>query len=414
MRNNQTKQVSQGIIALALGGFLGPMGGIASADDLGETSVGSDRAAGAHIMNLRDVEMSVLIDDVSAITGYTFIVHPSVRGRVTVSSQAPLSTAEVFQVFLSTLRVHGFTAIPTQGGAYKVVPEQTASAAAGFVASGAGGDQFETTVISLRNFDAVEAAKMIKPLTNPQGQITASPRSNSVIIVDYAANIDRVRQVVGQLDQDRSSVVTVALNNMPAAEMAKIVNGLDVGQSGAFDYDVGALSVDSNNSIVLRGEASDVARVAEIVRQLDTDNQSNADTLKVIALKNADAAELAPILESLGATMAAAAAPDGGVKAQPTIAVHEPTNALVISADSRILRQLEDVVSDLDVRRAQVLVEAVIVELSDNTARELGVQFAIGGGDSDLPLVSSNFANSPVSLLTLAGAVTQDGFDDGA
>ena len=131
-----------------------------------------------HIMNLRDVEMSVLIDDVSSVTGYTFIVHPSVRGKVTGSSQSPLSTDEVFQVFLSTLRVNGFAAVPAAGGAFKIVPENAAASEAALALRSVTGDQFETAVLTLNNFEAVEAARMIKPIINSQGQVTASANSN--------------------------------------------------------------------------------------------------------------------------------------------------------------------------------------------------------------------------------------------
>lgn len=360
-----------------------------------------------HIMNLRDVEMSVLIDDVSSVTGYTFIVHPSVRGKVTVSSQSPLSTDEVFQVFLSTLRVNGFAAVPAAGGAFKIVPENTATSEAALALRSVTGDQFETAVLTLNNFEAVEAARMIKPIINSQGQVTASANSNKLIVVDYAANLARIRAVVGEIDQDRSIIETIGLDNVSAAEMAKMVNALTAGSSPSFNFDIGAIPLESGNSLVLRGEAADVARVAQIVNELDDESRPSEDSLKVIRINHGAAEDLAPILESLAVTMTEAAAV-GASGAAPTVAIHPPTNSVIVSASPPVLRELERVVSELDVRRSQVLVEAIVVELSDTATRELGLQFAVAGAGGDTPIAVTNFSRTTPSILGLAGALLTD------
>jgi len=324
--------VSKGVAAAIMGGFLGSSLAVA---DTYTSSGAASRSANwdsQHVINLQDVEMSVLIDDVSRITGYTFIVHPTVRGQVTVSSQTPLSTAEVFQVFLSTLRVHGFTAVPGRNGIYKIVPEQAATAEAALASQGVVGDQVETAVFKLRSIAAVEAAKMIKPVTNPQGQVSTSAASNSVIVVDYASNIARVRALVDEIDEDRSSIVNVPLQNMSAAEMAKTLNGLMSGTSEAFNYDVGAIAVDSSNSVVLRGDERDVARMADVARQLDQESRIADETIKVLPLKFATAIDLDPILKGIGARMAEAASRGGSTIAAPTVVAHEPTNSLVSSS----------------------------------------------------------------------------------
>lgn len=409
MAMTKASTVSRSVLAAVMGGVLGP---IAAAQTYTSGGAASQTANWdtQHVINLQDVDMSVLIDDVSTITGYTFVVHPSVRGQVTVSSQTPLSTAEVFQVFLSTLRVHGFTAVPGRNGVYKIVPEQAAAAEAALASSAVVGDQVETAVFRLRSMDAVEAAKMIKPVTNPQGQVTTSPASNSLIVVDYASNISRVRQLVAEIDRDRSAIATVSLINMPAAEMAKTVNALMAGQSGALNLDIGAIPVESGNNLVLRGDAEDVARVVEIVERLDTQSRPSEESLKVVTLSYASAAEIQPILDGLGQRMAAAATPAGGAVAAPAVLVHEPTNSVIINAEPVILRQLERVVADLDVRRSQVLVEAIVVELSDNATRELGLQFVAAGGENgDIPFTATNFSRSTPNILTLTGALVVDG-----
>ncbi|MCF6329771.1 MAG: type II secretion system protein GspD, partial [Henriciella sp.] len=139
----------------------------------------SSPSAARHVLSLNDVDITALIDDVSIITGYTFILHPDVRrAKVTVMSQSPMSTKDVFQVFLSTLRVHGFAAIPAGRDVYRIVPEQSAIGEAG--ARSAGPNSFVTQVIKLDNFSAIEAAQMVKPLIDAQGKVVANARSNTL------------------------------------------------------------------------------------------------------------------------------------------------------------------------------------------------------------------------------------------
>lgn len=412
-KSNKNKVLPSAALAV-LSGLIAPIGQQAFADDLGETTIRADGTS-VHVMNLKDVDISVLIDDVSAITGHTFVVHPSVRGRVTVSSQTPLTDREVFQVFLSTLRVHGFTAIPSRGGVYKVVPEQSASAEAALARSSVVGDQFETAVIRLRNFDATEAAKMIKPITNPQGQLTASASSNTLIVVDYAANISRVRKVIGEIDEDQSQTLTIPLINVSATEMAKTINGMKGNGRGSAGFDVTAIAVESNNSLVVKGVVTDVIKVQKIINDLDVTNASDDSSLKVLSLKHSEAKDIAPILEVMGQRLAEQSSASSTVKGVPKIAIYEPTNSLVVSATPMVLRQLERVVEELDKRRSQVLVEAIIVELSDNAARELGLEFVLGGanGSSSTPFAATNFTRTTPNVLSIAGALALDSDDFG-
>lgn len=407
-----TSKMSRGVMATALTAVVGTTLATAQTIPAAASANEARSAERQHIINLNDVDIGILLDDISTITGYTFVVHPSVRGKVSVVSQTPLTTDEVFQVFLSTLRVQGFAAIPGPNGVYKIVPEQSATAEAALASPSVTGDQVETAVFSLENIDAIEAAKMIKPVTNAQGQVIASPISNSVIVVDYATNIARVRNIIAEIDEDRSSVVTVSLENMSAGEMAKTVNGLQSGTNTAFNLDVGALAVESNNTIVLRGEDADVLRMAQIVRDLDITGAPRQDTLKVVKLRYASAADLAPVIDAVGARMALTASPAGGVPIAPAVVVHEPTNSLVLSADPVMLRQLEGVINDLDQRRQQILVEAIVVELSDDAVRELGVQFVLADADGgDVPFAATNFSRATPNVLALAGALITDDFD---
>lgn len=360
-----------------------------------------------HVLSLNDVEVTALIDDVSIITGYTFILHPDVRRtKVTVMSQTPMTTDEVFQVFLSTLRVNGFTAVPAGRGVYRILPEQIAIGEVGFGA--ADGNSFVTEVIQLNNFSAIEAAQMVKPLVDAQGQVVANARSNTIVLVDYASNMARLREVVAGLDSsDRTNIQTIALKNVPASEMESILSGLlsrsEDGPTVSFEV----RASQSSNSIVVRGDEQIVEQAIRVATQLD-ETDPVQDNLRVIALKNSTAEDIVPILEKLGDSIAAKSAPGEEFAALSTIAHHAPTNSLVISAPPESLLAMERVVEALDRRRAQVLVEAIIVEISDDTARELGVELLLAGTDDDVPLLSTNFNNDIANLLGLAGAVTTD------
>ncbi|MEO0465746.1 MAG: type II secretion system secretin GspD [Pseudomonadota bacterium] len=372
-------------------------------------------SAARHILNLDDVEIGALIEDVSMVTGFTFVVHPDVKTkRVTVTSQTPMSTDEVFDVFLSTLRVHGFAAVPAGRDTYRIVPEQAAVGEAGTRASTE--NTFITEIIRLNNFNAVEAAQMVKPLVDAQGQVVANSRSNTLVVVDYASNMDRLRTLVRSLDEDRSVIETVALQNVPAAEMQQILNQLQGSRNNENPAtSLTAVASDTSNSIILRGDDMSVARAMNVALELDATDPVR-DNLRIVKLNNADASGIVPILEKVGATMAAQRAPGDGSVVLPTVDFHEPTNSLVISASYETLLAMERVIDALDRRRAQVLVEAIIVEMSDDTARELGVQFLLSGtGNSSTPFLSTSFSRSSPNLLALAGALTGGGLtgDDG-
>jgi general secretion pathway protein D len=367
---------------------------------------------GRHVLKLDDAELNALIEDVASITGYTFIVHPDVRRtRVTVISQSPMTTAELFQVFLTTLRVHGFTALPAGRDTYRILPEQIAASEAPVGSRGT--DPFVTEIFRLNTVNALEAAQMLRPLVDSQGQVVANANTNTLVVVDYASNIRKVREILTQMDRDRMDAQTVSLRNVPAAEMEQVLirlHGAD-GEGGQRSPLSIAASATSN-TIVIRGEPGAVARAAEIAARLDL-SEPPRDNLRVVTLKNADAAELVPILERVGASMAAQRSPMEGVQNVDTIAHHHPTNSLIISANSETLMAMDRVIAALDVRRPQVMVEAIIVEMSDDAARELGLQFILSGtGRNEVPFASTNFSRAAPNLLALTGAIVTGGLAD--
>ncbi len=367
---------------------------------------------GRHVLKLDDAELNALIEDVASITGYTFIVHPDVRRtRVTVISQSPMTTAELFQVFLTTLRVHGFTALPAGRDTYRILPEQIAASEAPIASRGA--DPFVTEIFRLNTVNALEAAQMLRPLIDSQGQVVANANTNTLVVVDYASNIRKVREIVGQMDRDRMDAQTVPLRNVPAIEMEQILNRLHGAEGeGGQRSPLSIAASPTSNTIVIRGEPGAVARAAEIATRLDL-TEPPRDNIRVVTLKNADAAELVPILERVGATMASQRSPIEGAADVQTIAHHYPTNSLIISANSETLLAMDRVIASLDVRRPQVMVEAIIVEMSDDATRELGLQFILSGtGRNEVPFASTNFSRGAPNLLALTGAIITDGFND--
>lgn len=378
-------------------------------------------ALAQQVINLRDADIRAYIEDVARTTGRTFIIDPAVQGKVSVVADRPLSRSQYFEVFLSTLRANGFIAIPTDGGAFRIAPAANAAQQP----TRGGSSSFVTQVIQLRSIDTASAIEALRPLVSAQGQITASRSGNAVVIADYADNLARVRSVLNDIDRDRTAMRLVTLENAGAREIASAIESLSrtTGATEGGAAAVSVIAVDSSNSVILRGDPDAVARMAGIVGELDRRASAGAD-IQVIFLENADAGALLPVLQQIagqqvqvtvvgaaegaaGATAAAtpaALAPPGPGRA--VIARYEGANALVISAPPDVQRSLGEVIRKLDVRQEQVLVEAIIVEISDDAAKQLGVQFLLAGTQgSNIPFAVTNYSNTAPNLLAIAGAI---------
>ncbi|WP_019960066.1 type II secretion system secretin GspD [Woodsholea maritima] len=365
-----------------------------------------------HTLNFRDAEIQAFIDDVSIVTGYTFIVDPEVRGRITITSQTPLTEAEVFQVFLSTLRVHGYTAVRTRSGAYQIVPEADGARSGARPNNADLGEQFVTSVIRLSNADAQDALRSVQPMVSQTGSVNAIRGSNALIVVDYGSNVTAIETLLGDLDRDDSVMEMVALDNVSAAEMTRIVERSLVNNrnSEQRSENLSVVPVASSNSILLRGSREAVAEMVSLVRRVDAVSESN-QTFRVVRLEHTQGESLVPILEQVSRAVTQDGGEGGAVGGgrQTSIGYHEATNSIIINAPADILRELELVIRQLDIRRPQVLVEAIIVEVSDTTARDLGVQFAVAGSGGTVPFASTRFGPSTGSvrpdLLALTGAI---------
>lgn len=400
--------------------------------------------AQTQVLNVQDADIRVFIQDVAKSTGTTLLIDPRVKGTVSVSSNGPLSRRELFEVFLATLRANGLVATPAGNGTYRVEPAENAARQ-----PAAAGGQFATEVFRLRTIDAASAVEMLKPLVGPQGQVVANPRGQAVVVADYADNVRRIRGLLAQVDQDRASVHTVTLTNSSAREIAQVLNdvlatpGADgKGGRGA----VTVVPVESSNSVLLRGDSDAVQRLLPIIADLDHRAESS-DDVRVVFLRHANAEQMLPVLQqlvgqtsgispgissrTLGASRASGTTGSTGgssasapaVSAAPaaasatgkpvSVARYPGANALIINAPPETQRTLAEVIRQLDIRREQVLVEAIVVEVSDSTAKQLGVQFLLGGANGTVPFVATNYTNASPSLLPLVAAGAGAGSKEG-
>jgi general secretion pathway protein D len=362
-------------------------------------------------VTLREVDIRAFIEDVSNATGRTFIIDPRVSGKVTVFSQQSMSERELLDVFMSTLRVNGYVAVPTAQGAYRIIPDAVAAREPAATGAGPADNRYVTHVFSLRFADAESVANAVRPMLSERGQATVNRRGNSVVVVDYGSTISRLTDVIGRLDRDTSTYRTVRLRNTSAAEMGRVAQSLAtaVGDTPSSAAMLQAVPVRSSNSLVLRGDQRMLDQIIPLIQELDAsaDHQSG---VQVIPLVYAVAEDLVPILQQVSSALSgpAGAAAEG---ASPTdrranIAAHKATNSLIISADPETQEQLANIVRALDVRREQILVEAIIVEVSDDAARELGLQFVLAGdGTKAVPFLSTSYSNSAPNLLAITGAL---------
>jgi general secretion pathway protein D len=238
---------------------------------------------------------------------------------------------------------------------------------------------------------------------------------NAVILVDSKNNIERLRQVLREIDQDTTVYRTFSLDHASAAEVAKLVSNLaqEISEEGGRQTRVSVVPIEASNSILVRAEPAVVARLAGVVAELDRIGEVHSD-LSVIALDHADAEELTPLLREIAQsqpTAPGAGAPAPGVNDRAIISYHLPTNSVIVSGDARVQQTVRSVIAQLDVRRAQVLVEAIIVEVTDNKARELGIQYFISGDgskNSRIPFSATNFSSAQPNILAAAGAFLLD------
>jgi len=388
-------------------------------------------------LNVRDADIRAFIQDAARNTGRTFIIDSRVQGKVSVVTDRSLTRSEYFEIFLSTLRANGLVAVPAAGGAFRIQPVEGAAGQPGPVGQAANRNQFVTEVIRLRSIDAQSALDTLRPLVSKDGSITANRSGRSLVVADYADNIGRIRRVLAQVDTDGSSTALIPLSNAGAREIATSLQTLVGGGGEGSAANATIVAIDSSNSIAIRGDATSVSRLSSMVRDLDKRAESGTE-IRVYWLQNADADKMLPVLQQLlgqaatpvtkasssasasapagngarnagpaEATPAAVAASDAGTgingRGAAVVTRYEGANAVIVAASGETQRMLGEVIRQLDTRREQVLVEAIIVEIGNNAARKLGVQFLLGSTKTGF--AATNYSNASPNLLTLAGAI---------
>ncbi len=358
-------------------------------------------AAGDHQITMQEADIRAFITDVSMVTGKTFIVDPRVQGKVTISSEQSLSKGEVFEVFKDVMRVHGYTIVRTATGEYRVTLIQGAAQDAPFTDGNGYNGRFATTVIKLSNTDAAEAARLIKPVMHSQGQLTANPGGNVLVITDFPENLRKAREIIKALDVNDTVVETVRLTNITAIDAEEALRALG-GPKPAYRV----VAIPGSNSLIMEGPAAEIARLRPILSSMDVGGASPRGAVSVVPLRFSDGASIIELLTTLLPAYKREGQPE------PTVAYESGSNTLVISATGETQEALEQIIRRLDVRRPQVLVEAIIVEISDTAAKELGVEFALAGlNGNNVPLLSTNFSRAAPNILSLAGLAVgaQDG-----
>ena len=362
-------------------------------------SFGNINAQDSFILNYEDVDIKKVTQDIAQFSKKTIILDPRVKGKITIYSNANLNRDQVWDVYLRTIQVNGFGAI-SEDGFLRVVPENEATRDMTSDSSLGG---FETAVIPLINRSSEEILPMIKPITGRQSHLSNIASINSILLVDRASNVDRIRNLLNDLDKNNTAKISILkLNNLSSIEAVRILDRLKTQNNPTINQFI-AIPFTPSNSVILSANDLITNNITNTLNSLDKDIMSD-DSMDVIYLKYAQAKDISAILNSISGSFISDAE---GKKT--VITHHEKTNSLVISSAEDNLNSIRNIVSKLDIRRAQVLVEAIVVDLSEKAATRLGVEAIYSGNDEDsIPIGITRFSGSGADLLAIAGAADDE------
>jgi general secretion pathway protein D len=348
--------------------------------------------------NYKDADLSQIIQAVGEVTGKNFIIDPRVNAKVTMVSATPMSPSAFYEAFLSVLQVYGYVAVPA-GKVIKIIPNTDArQVPANDLPNtvSATSDEVVTQIVQVKNISAAQLVPLLRPLIPQYGHLAAYPSGNMLIISDRASNVSRIVRIVERMDESgEEPIEVIPLHNASAADVVRDVNSLNQGQGEGGGAAVKIVADERTNSILLTGEKSQRLRLKALIVNMDTPLATGGDT-QVRYLRYADAEKLADKLKGQATASAKAqggpptgGGPGGGgggggsnVDSSVTIWADVATNALIITAPPKLMRSLMAVIDRLDIRRAQVLVEAIIVEVDVNKSSNIGVQWLLDGGNS--------------------------------
>jgi len=407
-------------------------------------------------LNLKNTDIQSLIATVSKQTGRNFVVDPRVKAKVTVISNEPVDADGLYEVFLSVLQVHGYSAVPA-GDLIKIVPDVTAKQGPVPILGEDPdtSDQLVTQVVTVVNVPAAQLVPILRPMVPQQGHLAAYAATNSLIITDRASNIQRLMEIIRRIDRpDNEEIEVVRLNHASATEIVRTLGSLQRNNIGG-PQGPGAMQLvadERTNSVLISGDTAVRIRVRGLIAHLDTPIESGGNT-RVVYLKFANAEDMVTILQGVSQGQAAVGATttDAGGAQQPTFTTPQQptaqqqganntivrnntqnnavtprsaaetgessvdiqadpnTNALIITAPPDEMQNILAVIRQLDIRRAQVLVEAVIAEITEDNTREFGINFLLDGSDNEAPIGFTNLGGATEGALGIAGSIATTG-----
>ena len=355
-----------------------------------------------YILNYEEVDIKKVTQDIAQFSKKTVILDPRVKGKITIYSNAELDRDQVWNVYLRTMQVNGFSAV-ADDGFVRIVPENEATRDESFDINNR--SDYLTEVIPLQNRSSAEVLPMIKPITGRQSHLSSINSINSILLVDRASNINRIKSLLNDLDINNSAKISIIkLNNLPSIEAVRILEKLKAQNNPTINKFV-SVPFAPSNSIIISANDFVTENIKKTLASLDADIVNSDDTIEVVYLKYAKSNEVASILNSISGRFMSNS--DGK---STVITSHEKTNSIVISSDQSNISTLKNLISKLDIRRAQVLVEAVIVELSENAANDLGVETVFSGGseNGEIPVGITRFNDSGPDLLSIVGGAADD------
>ncbi|MAA72298.1 MAG: type II secretion system protein GspD [Bermanella sp.] len=368
-------------------------------------------------VSLKDADIKAFISQVANITGYSFVIDPRVKGKVTIDSNTSMSKDDVYEMFQSVLQVHGFAAIPA-GGIIKIVQQNDTKQEGGMptaLRTTKQSEQLITQVIQIKDTPALDLVPILRPMVAKYGHLAGVKSANALIVTDHASNVRRLEKIIERLDGSGvSELEVVQLEEAWVGDIVDILTSLDpekVSQGGKTKEASGVagrirvVADERANRLIIRGEKSAREKVKNLIVSLDKPSKFSGKA-SVLRLQHADAKEMADLLKNL---MGDVKDEKGKSQATNGVSIHADTglNALVVRAEPSTMSEIKEIVSQLDIRRAQVLIEAAILEVSGNKDNRVGVQTALVDGDavasgsSDTPLTATSFSDAGTSIIDM-------------
>lgn len=368
-------------------------------------------------VSLKDADIKAFISQVANITGYSFVIDPRVKGKVTIDSNTSMSKEDVYEMFQSVLQVHGFAAVPA-GGIIKIVQQNDTKQEGGMptaLRNTKQSEQLITQVIQIKDTQALDLVPILRPMVAKYGHLAGVKSANALIVTDHASNVRRLEKIIERLDGSGvSELEVVQLEEAWVGDIVDILTSLDpekVSEGGKTKEASGVagrirvVADERANRLIIRGEKSAREKIKNLILSLDKPSKFSGKA-SVLRLQHADAEEMAELIKNL---MGEVKDEKGKSQATSGVSIHADTglNALVIRAEPSAMTEIKEVVSQLDIRRAQVLIEAAILEVSGSVDNRVGVQTALVDGDavangsSDTPLSATSFSDAGTSIIDM-------------